>query len=216
MATNPYNGVENLLTPDNHALLLIDHQYLQLMSLTSHKPATVANNATALAKAAKVFNVPTLLTTAFAERQALLKDIQAVFPDQKPIDRTGLNSWDDQRVVDWVKQTGRKKLVMAGLWTEVCLNLAVLSALGDGYDVYIVPDASGGGDAESHAMGVQRMVQAGAIPLSTLAYLSELQRDWAREATVPAVLQIFEQHGGSFGSALRWEWDLLGLKEGTR
>jgi nicotinamidase-related amidase len=167
MATNQYNGVENLLAPDNHALLLIDHQYLQLMSLTSHKPATVTNNATALAKAAKVFNVPTLLTTAFAERQALVKDIQAVFPDQQPIDRTGLNAWDDQRVVDWVKQTGRTRLVMAGLWTEVCLNLAVLSALGNGYDVYIVPDASGGGDAESHAMGVQRMVQAGAIPFAS-------------------------------------------------
>ena len=216
MSANPYNGVDNLLTPENHALLLIDHQYLQLMSLTSHKPATVANNATALAKAAKVFNVPTLLTTAFAERQALLKDIQAVFPDQQPIDRTGLNSWDDGRVVSWVKETGRQKLVMAGLWTEICLSLAVLSALGDGYAVYIVTDASGGGDAESHAMGVQRMVQAGATPLSVLAYLSELQRDWAREATVPAVLEIFEQHGGSFGSALRWEWDLLGLKEGTR
>jgi hypothetical protein len=98
MPTNRYAGVDNLLTPDNHALLLIDHQYLQLMSLTSHKPATVSNNATAVAKAAKVFGVPTLLTTAFAERQALLKEIQAVFPEQKPIDRTGLNSWDDTRV----------------------------------------------------------------------------------------------------------------------
>jgi nicotinamidase-related amidase len=216
MTPNQFSGAKNLLTPDNHALLLIDHQYLQLMSLASHKPSAVANNATALAKAAKVFNVPTRLTTAFAERQALLKDIQAVFPDQKPIDRTGLNSWDDQRIVEWIKQTGKRKIVMAGLWTEVCLSMAVLSALGDGYDVYIVPDASGGGDAESHTLGVERMVQAGAIPLSTLAYLSELQRDWAREATVPAVLQIFEQHGGTFGSALRWEWDLLGLKEGTR
>ena len=89
MTTNQFSGAENLLTPDNHALLLIDHQYLQLMALTSHKPATVASNATALAKAAKVFNVPTLLTTAFAERQAVLKEIQAVYPDQKPIDRTG-------------------------------------------------------------------------------------------------------------------------------
>ena len=104
MPANPYNGVDNLFTTENHALLLIDHQYLQLMSLTSHKPATVANNATALAKAATVFNVPTLLTTAFAERQALLKDIQAVFPHQKPIDRTGLNSWDDTRSV-WQRST---------------------------------------------------------------------------------------------------------------
>ena len=144
MTTNQYNGAKNLLTPDNHALVLIDHQYPQLLSVTSHQPSTVSHNVTALAKAAKVFNVPTLLTTGVAKHQPLLKELQAVFPDQKPIDRTGLNSWDDQRVVDWVKQTGRKRLVIAGLWTEICLNLAVLSALGDGYHVYIVPDASGG------------------------------------------------------------------------
>jgi nicotinamidase-related amidase len=216
MTTSQYNGAKNLLTPDNHALLLIDHQYPQLLSVTSHNPATVANNVTALAKAAKVFNVPTLLTTGVAKHQPLLKELQAVFPDQKPIDRTGLCSWDDQRVVDWVKQTGRKKLVIAGLWTEICLNLAVQAALGDGYHVYIVPDASGGADAESHAIAVQRMVQAGAIPISTLAYPVELQRDWARQETVPAVLQIFEQHGHGFGKAIRWQWDMLGLKEGTR
>jgi nicotinamidase-related amidase len=216
MPSNQYNGVENLLTPHNHALLLIDHQYPQLLSVTSHNPATVANNVTALAKAAKVFNVPTLLTTGVAEHQPLLKEIQAVFPDQKPIDRTGLCSWDDRRVVDWVKQTGRKRLVIAGLWTEICLNLAVQGALGDGYHVYIVPDASGGADAESHAIAVQRMVQAGAIPISTLAYAVELQRDWARQETVPAVLQIFEQHGHGFGKAIRWQWEMLGLKEGTR
>jgi nicotinamidase-related amidase len=216
MTTNQYNGVKNLLTPDNHALLLIDHQYPQLLSVTSHNPAIVANNVTALAKAAKLFNVPTLLTTGVAKHQPLLKELQAVFPDQKPIDRTGLCSWDDQRVVDWVKQTGRKKLVIAGLWTEICLNLAVQAALGDGYHVYIVPDASGGADAESHALAVQRMVQAGAIPISTLAYPVELQRDWARQATVPAVLQIFEEHGHGFSRAIRWQQDMLGLKEGTR
>jgi nicotinamidase-related amidase len=215
-ATDQYIGVKNLLTPDNHALVLIDHQYPQLLSVTSHKHSTVSHNVTALAKAAKVFNVPTLLTTGVAEHQPLLKELQAVFPEQKPIDRTGLCSWDDQRVVDWVKQTGRKKLVMAGLWTEICLNLAVQGALGDGYQVYIVPDASGGADAESHALAVQRMVQAGAIPISTLAYPVELQRDWARTETVPAVLKIFEEHGHGFSRAIRWQQEMLGLKEGTR
>lgn len=216
MATNPYAGADNLLTPQNHALLLIDHQFLQLLTLASHDPAKVVRNATTLAKAAKIFRVPTLLTTAFAERQALLKQIQDVFSEQQPIDRTGLNSWDDQRVVEWVKKTGRKKLAVAGLWTEVCLNLAVVSALGDGYDVYVVTDASGGETAESHAMAVQRMIQAGAVPLSTLAYLSELQRDWAREETAPAVTKLFEEHGSAFGTGFRWEWQLLGLKEGSR
>jgi nicotinamidase-related amidase len=205
----------SLLTPDDHALLLIDHQYLQLLALRSHTSETVVNNTTFLAKAAKLFNVPTLLTTAFAERQALFQEVQAVFPDQTPIDRTGLNSWDDPRVLDWVKNTGKKKLVMAGLWTEVCLSLPVIDALAEGYEVYIVTDASGGGNTEGHERGVQRMVQAGAQPLTTIAYVSELQRDWARP-TADDVAKLFAEHGGGFGQGLRWEWQLLGLTEGTR
>jgi nicotinamidase-related amidase len=205
----------SLITPDDHALLLIDHQYLQLLALRSHPNPEVVNNATFLAKAAKVFKVPTLLTTAFAERQALFKEVQDVFPEQEPIDRTGLNSWDDPRVIDWVKKTGKKKLVMAGLWTEVCLSMPVIDALADGYDVYIVTDASGGGNSESHERGVQRMMQAGAQPLTTIAYVSELQRDWARP-TADEVAKLFAEHGGTFGQGLRWEWQLLGLKEGTR
>ncbi len=216
MPSNRENGVDNLLTPGNHALLLIDHQFLQLLTVRSHDPAKVVNNAATLAKAGKLFKVPTLLTTAFAERQALLQQIQDVLPEQEPIDRTGLNSWDDDRVVNWVQKTGRKKLAMAGLWTEVCLNLAVVSALGDGYEVYVVTDASGGENAETHAMAIQRMIQAGAVPITTLAYLSELQRDWARADTAPAVTKLFEEHGSAFGTGLRWEWQLLGLKVGTR
>ena len=111
-------------------------------------------------------------------RQELFQEVQAVFPDQKPIDRTGLNSRDDPRVLDWVNKTGKKKLAMAGLWTEVCLSMPVIDALADGYEVYIVTDASGGGSTEGHERGVQRMVQAGAQPLTTVAYVSELQRDW--------------------------------------
>jgi nicotinamidase-related amidase len=205
----------SLLTPDDHALLLIDHQYLQLLALRSHPNETVVNNATFLAKAAKLFKVPTLLTTAFAERQALFQEVQDVFPEQEAIDRTGLNSWDDPRVIEWVKKTGKKKLVMAGLWTEVCLSMPVIDALADGYDTYIVTDASGGGNTESHERGVQRMVQAGAQPLTTIAYVSELQRDWARP-TADQVAKLFAEHGGGFGQGLRWEWQLLGLKEGTR
>lgn len=207
---------DTLLTPDNHALLLIDHQYLQLLALRSHPSELVVNNATFIAKAARLFKVPTLLTTAFSERQALFQEVQAVFPEQVPIDRTGLNSWDDQRVRDWIRAAGKKKLVIAGLWTEVCLNLAVQSTLAVGYEVYIIPDASGGGTVESHELGVQRMVQSGARPLSATAYVSELQRDWAREETAGEVAKLFAMHGGGFGQGLRWEWDLLGLKEGTR
>src|SRR6202049_1874275 len=166
MNTNP------LLEPGNHALLLIDHQYLQLLTLRSHETSQVISNATSVAKAAEIFNVPTLLTTAFAERQNLIKEIQDVFPEQTPIDRTTLNSWEDQRVVTWVKQTGRKKLGMAGLWTEICLLMPVLSALADGYDVYFLTDASGGASREAHDMAVQRMIQAGRLPVTTWSYFS--------------------------------------------
>ena len=207
---------DTLITGDNHALLLIDHQYLQLLALRSHPNDTVVRNTVMLAKAAKIFDVPTVFTTAFAERQALIEEIQAVHPDQAPIDRTGLNSWDDQRIRDWVKATGRKKLVMAGLWTEVCLTMPVLSALAAGFEVYIVTDASGGGSAEGHERAVQRMIQAGARPLTVASYVSELQRDWGRLETAEAVAQLFAEFGGGFGQGLRWEWQLLALKEGTR
>ena len=207
---------DTLITGDDHALLLIDHQYLQLLAVRSHPNDTVVRNTVMLAKAAKIFNVPTLFTTAFAERQALIEEIQAVHPDQTPIDRTGLNSWDDERVRDWIKATGKKKLVMAGLWTEVCLTMPVLSALAAGFEVYVVTDASGGGSAEGHERAVQRMIQAGARPLTVASYVSELQRDWGRLETAEAVAQLFAEFGGGFGQGLRWEWQLLGLKQGTR
>ena len=207
---------DTLITGDNHALLLIDHQYLQLLAARSHPNDTIVRNTIMLAKGAKIFNVPTLFTTAFAERQALIEEIQAVHPDQTPIDRTGLNSWDDERVRDWIKATGKKKLVMAGLWTEVCLTMPVLSALAAGFEVYIVTDASGGGSTEGHERAVQRMIQAGARPLTVVSYVSELQRDWGRLETADAVAKLFAEFGGGFGQGLRWEWQLLGLKEGTR
>lgn len=200
----------NLLTPENHALLLIDHQYLQLLTLRSHDAAQVISNTQAVAKAAKIFKVPTLLTTAFAERQELIKEIQDVYPEQKPIDRSTLNSWEDARVTDWVNASGKKKLVMAGLWTEVCLMMPVISAVADGYEVYFLTDASGGASREAHDMAVQRMIQVGAIPTTTWSYVSELQRDWAREETAADVTKLFEEHGGGFGQGLRWEWQLLG------
>jgi nicotinamidase-related amidase len=206
----------NLLEPRNHALLLIDHRYLQLLTLRSHEASQVISNATSVAKAAKIFKVPTLLTTTFAERQNSSRRSKDVFPEQTPIDRTTLNSWEDQRVVNWVKQTDRKKLVMAGLSTEICLLMPVLSALADGYKVYFLTDASGGASREAQDMAVQRMIQAGAIPTTTWSYVSESQRDWAREETAGAVTKLFEEHGGGFGQGLRWKWQLLGLKEGTR
>ena len=183
-------GVTNLLSPDNCTLLLIDHQGYQFSGVQNIDGTLLINNVVGLTKTAKVFGVPTVLTTVLEERGGfILKDIQDVFPDQKPINRTTLNTWEDQRVVDAIKKIGRKKLVIAALWTEICLAFPVLSALADGYEVYIVTDASGGVSVEAHERAVQRLVQAGAVPLTWIGFASELQRDWARAGAAPLLLQ---------------------------
>ena len=203
-------GLDALLAPQQSVLLLIDHQAFQFANLHSHDPALIVNNVVGLAKAAKAFKVPTILTTVTQDRGGhLLQGIQEVFPTQKPIDRTTLNSWEDGRVVAAVKQTGRKQLVVAALWTEICLAMPVIQSLADGYEVFIVTDASGGVSREAHDMAVLRMVQAGAVPMTWVAVMSEWQRDWAREATVPAVADITVAHGGASGVAYAWEQQLL-------
>ena len=138
-------GLNALLTPQDSALILIDHQPFQFANLHSHEPTMVVNNVVRLAKTAKLFGVPTILTAVLEERGGyLIKALQDVFPDQKPIDRTFINTWEDARVVDAVKKTGRKKLIMAALWTEICLAMPAIQAAGEGYEVYAVTDASGG------------------------------------------------------------------------
>jgi len=207
---NPKAGLDALLTPTNCCLMLIDHQPFQVAGLRSHDTQTIINNVVGLAKAAKIFGVPTLFTTVI-ERQGghLLQQLQDVFPEQKPIDRTLINTWEDSRCVDWVKSTGRKKIVMAALWTEICLAMPAIQALGEGYEVYIVTDASGGVSLEAHEMAIQRMVQAGAVPITWMVFGSELQRDWARTATVPALAQTLVDHSGVVGTSFKWEQQLL-------
>ena len=194
-----YTGVNNLLAPENCTLILIDHQPLQFAGVQNIDETLLVNNVVGLAKTAKVFGVPTILTT-----------VLDVFPDQKPINRTTLNTWEDERVVDAVKKIGRKKLVIAALWTEICLAYPVLSALGEGYEVFIVTDASGGVSVEAHERAVQRMVPGGAAPLTWIGFASELQRDWAREKTIAGIGEIMSKHGGSIGTSLAWEFQLLG------
>jgi nicotinamidase-related amidase len=209
-STKPKTGLNALLTPDNCALILIDHQPFQFAGLRSHDTQTVINNVVGLAKGAKAFGVPTLITTVVQDRGGfVLPALQAVFPEQKPIDRTMINTWEDARVVEWVRNTGKKKLVMAALWTEICLAMPVIHALGDGYEVYIVTDASGGVTVEAHEMAIQRMVQAGAVPITWTVFSAELQRDWARETTVPNVARNMFEHWGVVGSSLLWEQQLL-------
>jgi nicotinamidase-related amidase len=209
---NPHAGIEALLTPQNSVLLLIDHQPFQFANLHSHEPQLVVNNVVGLAKTAKLFGVPTIITTVLEERGGrIIKGIQNVFPEQKPINRTFINAWQDARLVDAVKKTGRKKLVIAALWTEVCLAMPAIQAQGEGYEVYAVSDASGGVSAEAHAMGMERMIQAGITPITWLAVLCEWQRDWARAEKLNDLAAILEEHGGSSGVAFDWEMQLLGV-----
>ncbi len=207
---------DKLLTPKNHTLILIDHQPQMAFATRSIDIAELRNNTTGLAKAAKAFKVPTILTTVAATSfsGALFPEVQAVFPEQVPIDRSTMNTWEDQRVVDQIKKFGRKKVVMAALWTEVCLVEPVLSAIDEGYDVYIVTDASGGVSKEAHDMAVQRMIQAGAQPITWLQYMLELQRDWARGETYAPVMEIARQHGGGYGLGISYAADMFKAKEG--
>ena len=209
MAKTPKTGLDALLRPEDSILVLIDYQPYQFTNLNSHEPTMIVNNVIALAKTAKVFNVPTILTTVIEERGGyLIKGLQDVFPEQKPINRTFINAWEDPRVVDAVKKSGRKQLVLAALYTEICLAMPAIQALGDGYDVFIVTDASGGVSVEAHDMAVRRMVQAGAVPINWLAVLGEWQRDWARE-TAAGVSGVVLEHGGGSGVAFAWEQQLL-------
>ena len=199
-------GLDALLTPENCVVLLIDHQPSQLANVNSHDPTIVINNVTGLAKVAKAFDVPTILTTIGAARGGdIFKQVQAVFPEQKPIDRSSINSWEDHRVVEAVKKTGRNKLVIAALWSEMCLAQPAIHAMGEGYDVYAVTDASGGVSAEAHDMAIRRLVAAGAQPITWLGMAGELQRDWARTERLGAVAQILFDHAGASGTVLAWE-----------
>ncbi len=205
-----------LLAPKNHTLIMIDHQPQMAFATRSIDIAELRNNVTGLAKAASVFKVPTILTTVASKSFSgpIFPELQAVFPDQKPIDRSTMNTWEDQRVVDMVKKFGNKKLVMAALWTEVCLLEPALSAIDQGYDVYFVTDASGGVSKEAHDMAVQRMIQAGAHPITWLQYMLELQRDWARGETYMPVMKIAMEHAGGYGLGILYATEMFHAKEG--
>src|SRR5882672_78486 len=217
MDAHPKVGLEALLTPANCVLVLIDHQPFQLANVNSHEPTMVINNVTGLARTAKLFGVPTILTTVMQARGGkIFKSLQDVFPDQTPIDRTFINASEDERVVEAVKKTGRRKIVFAALWTEMCLAMPAIQAMGEGYDVYVVTDASGGVSVEAHDMAVRRLVAAGAQPITWLAMAGELQRDWARIRYLGDVAKIFAERAGATGSALAWETQLLHASEVKR
>jgi nicotinamidase-related amidase len=204
------NGLASLLRPEDSVLVLIDHQPYQLANVNSHEPQMVINNTAGLAKAARAFGVPTILTSVVAARGGLLfPQITDVFPDQEVIDRTFINTWEDPKVVNAVKATGRKQLVIAGLWTEVCVAMPAIQALGEGWDVTVITDASGGVSIEAHEVAIQRMIAAGANMMTWLALAAEWQRDWARTDQAVALTEVITQHAGGSGIAFLWEQQLL-------
>ena len=194
------NGLASLLCPEDSVLVLIDHQPFQLANLNSHEPHMVVNNATGLAKAAKIFGVPTILTSVIAARGGVIfPQITDVFPGQEVIDRTFINTWEDRKVVDVVKATGRKQLIIAGLWTEICVAMPAIQALGEGWDVTVVTDASGGTSVEAHEVAIQRMIEAGANMMTWVAVAAEWQRDWARTDSAGGVADLLVQHAAGSG-----------------
>ena len=204
------NGLASLLRPEDSVLVLIDHQPYQLANVNSHEPQMVINNTAGLAKAAKAFGVPTILTSVLASRGGLIfPQITDVFPGQEVIDRTFINTWEDKKVVDAVKATRRKQLIIAGLWTEICVAMPVIQAVGEGWDVTVITDASGAVSVEAHEVAIQRMIAAGANMMTWLALTAEWQRDWARLDHVAELTEILKQHVAGSGIAYLWEQQLL-------
>ena len=210
MSKNQKKGLEALLRPEDSILVLIDHQPFQFTNLNSHDPTMIINNVAGLSKAAKIFNVPTILTTVLEERGGLIiKQIQDVFPEQKPINRTWINTWQDSAVTDVVAKSGRKQLIIAGLWTDICVAMPAIQAVEEGYDVFVVTDACGSSSLEAHDMAVRRMVQHGITAINWFAVLSEWQRDWARVDTANQLAGLMIEHCGATGVAFAWEQQLL-------
>lgn len=184
---------DHLLTPQNAALVIIDFQPVQVSSIQSRPKRELVANITALARIGKLYGLPVVLSTVnvnTGRNQPTIHQLAEVLPDVTPIDRTSINAWEDEDFVRAVKATGRKKLIMAALWTEVCLVHPALDAIHEGFEVYPVVDCVGGTSLEAHQLGIQRLVQAGGQPLGWVQLICELQRDWNRERTTPGFADI--------------------------
>jgi nicotinamidase-related amidase len=199
-----------MLTPQNSALALIDYQPAMYQGVQSHDRLVTMNNVQILAKAAKLFRIPTVISTVAQDSFSgpFMPEVTALFPDQKIIDRTSMNSWLDANFRNAVNETGRKKLVVAGLWTEACVLFPTLDLLREGFEVYIPADACGDLSVEAHERAMARAVQAGAVPITSLQYVFELQQDWARSETYEGVMEILRAHS-PYGIQVRFsKWAL--------
>ncbi len=206
------NAKLEVLTPENSQLIIIDHQPQMAFGVQSIDRQTLKNNVVGLAKAAKAFDIPTIITTVETESFSgrTYPELLDVFPDHPILERTSMNSWDDQKVRDALKANGRKKVIVAGLWTEVCNTTFALCAMLEGeYEIYMVADASGGTTKEAHDFAMQRMVQAGVVPVTWQQVLLEWQRDWARRDTYDAVIRIVTEHSGAYGMGVDYAYTMV-------
>nr|WP_314634961.1 hydrolase [uncultured Janthinobacterium sp.] len=207
--TNPKLEV---LTPDNCQIIFIDQQPQMAFGVQSMDRQALKNNTVGLAKAAKVFNIPTIITTVETESFSghTYPELLDVFPGKDILERSSMNSWDDQKVRDALAANGKKKVVVSGLWTEVCNNSFALCAMLEGdYEIYMVADASGGTSKEAHDYAMQRMIQAGVVPVTWQQVLLEWQRDWAHKASYDAVMAIVREHSGAYGMGVDYAYTMV-------
>ena len=202
---------KGLLTPDNCVVALIDHQPQMMFGVAGVDRQSIINNTVALAKATRVFDVPVVLTTVETKSFSgnLWPQIRAVFPEQPAIERSSMNAWDDKNFVAAIKATGRKKIVLAGLWTEVCVTFPSVQAIHDGYEVYVVEDCCGDVSQLAHDNAMKRVIQAGAKPVTSLQVMLEFQRDWAEKDTYDAVMDIVKTHYGAYGVGVEYAYTMV-------
>jgi nicotinamidase-related amidase len=199
-----------MLTPQNSAIALIDYQPAMYQGVQSHDRLVPFNNVQVLAKAAKLFGIPTVISTVAKDSFSgpFMPEITQLFPDHHIIDRTSMNAWLNANFRNAVHATGRKKMVVAGLWTEACVMFPTLDLLKEGFEVYVPADACGDLSLEAHNRSMDRMTQAGAVPITSLQYVFELQQDWARSETYDGVMEILEAHS-PYGIQVRFsKWAL--------
>jgi len=207
---------KTLLSPTDHTLIMIDHQSQMAFATKSIDAVLLRNNAAMVAKAAAGFGVSTILTTV-AEKTfsgPIFTEIASAFPNADAIDRTSMNTWEDPRIAERVNAIGKGRLVFAGLWTSVCIVGPTLSALDQGFEVYVIADACGDVSDEAHERAMQRMIQAGVRPMTSLQYMLELQRDWARGETYELTTGIAKEHGGGYGLGIIYAKSMFGGGEG--
>ena len=207
---------KSLISPANHALVMIDFQSQMAFATKSIDTTLLRNNAALVANAAAGFNVPTILTTV-AEKSfsgPMFSEVTEPFPGQKLLDRTSMNTWEDEGVIEEVNRIGKERLVFAGLWTSVCIVGPVASAIEQGFEVYFIADACGDISAEAHERAVQRMIALGATPMTSLQYLLELQRDWARGETYDFTTGVARKLGGAYGLGVTYAKTMFGASEG--